>query len=182
MGKTNDTSVTATVKTADEFAGGEVAYLLQKVSGDTLVWGQNSSEDGATPIITTNEDYRVLPVMQGDAVVNYSVLRKGEINGDGIVDVYDYQALVNIALSETNTKDFADKYDLNGDGTVDVLDIAAAPKDTMSEADYNDLVSKVDEFEGACYMKNADFDGDGVVDVLDISAIEKLLSGHRVKV
>lgn len=174
-------STGATQKTADQFASGEVAYLLQKANGSTLVWGQASNSDGATPIPTSDEKYRVLPVVSGnDATVNYTVLRKGDTNGDGKVDVTDYQSVVNIALSDNNTKTFADKYDLNGDGTVDVLDISQADKTKMSDSDYKNLLKISDEFEGLCYMLSADFNGDGVADVLDIQVIEKLLSGHRV--
>lgn len=183
LNELNETHANAVKKTAEEFTSGEVAYLLQTSNGRTdLVWGQKSSEDGATPILTSNEDYRVLPVKDGSGIVNYSVLKKGETNNDGQIDIYDYQNLVNIALSENNEKEFAEKYDSNNDGVIDVEDCITAQRNGMSESEYNSLVKKADEFEGMCYMKNADFDLDGVVDVLDICALEKLLSKHRVKI
>ncbi len=189
--KLTDNSI---AKTADEFASGEVAYLLQKgvsavtvtdedgneVTTTPLVWGQKSSTDGSAPILTSNEDYRVLPVMDGEVVVNYSILKTGETNSDGVVDIYDYQNTVNIALSDNNLKTFSEKYDLNGDGVLDVLDISLAEQGGMSEAELSAFGEAVASADGMCYIKNADLDGDGVVDVLDISLLERLLAGHRL--
>lgn len=182
LNELGETPENAVKKTADAFASGEVAYILQEANGENLVWGQISTTDGSIPILTSTEDYRVLPVMAGGSTVNYSVLKKGETNGDGQVDVTDYQNAVNIALSSDNTKEIADKYDYNGDGVIDALDCSAAEKDGVSDEFYAELSSKVLNFEGMCYMKNVDINDDGVVDVLDLSAFERLLSGHRVKI
>lgn len=186
----------AKAKTTDEFASGEVAYLLQSGVGAVtetdesgnettytpLVWGQTSSTAGSTPILTSTEGYRVLPVTEGGSTVNYSVLKKGETNGDGQVDVCDYQNAVNIALSSDNIKEIADKYDYNGDGVIDALDCLEAEKDGVTDEFYAELSDKVIDFEGMCYMKNVDINDDGIVDVLDLSTFERLLSGHRVKI
>lgn len=111
-------------KTADQFASGEVAYLLQ--SGNTeQVWGQNSNQAGATPILDSTGLYKVVTVGETG---NYSVANVGDTNGDGTVDVADYQAVVNAAVSgkhqqsETASYDEIIKYDVNGDGYLDVLD------------------------------------------------------------
>ena len=170
-------------KSSLAFYSGEVAWLLQSAvdDADGLVWGQKGSADGDLPILTDNEDFRVLPVKDGESIVNYSVLHKGDINNDSVVDIYDYQQNVNIALSENNTKTETEKYDLNGDGVFDVLDCDAAQKQGMSDAEYSVLLKKVSD-SSLGYFKNADFDDDGVVDVLDIATIEKLLAGHRVKI
>ncbi len=111
-------------KTVEQFASGEVAYLLQQ--GNTeQVWGQMSNTEGSLPIITDNELYKVVTV---GGTGNYSVANVGDTNGDGTVDINDYQAMVNTvasgghAQSETESYDDIIKYDLNGDGYVDALD------------------------------------------------------------
>ncbi len=180
-----DSSVTdnSNGKSSLAFNSGEVAWLLQNAvnNADGLVWGQQGSADGDLPILTDDEDFRVLPVKDGESIVNYSVLRKGDANNDSVVDIYDYQQSVNIALSESNTKKETEKYDLNGDGAFDILDCNIAEKQGMSDEDYSILLQKTLNSELG-YFKNADFDDDGVVDVLDVAGIEKMLAGHRVKI
>ena len=52
----------------------------------------------------------------------------GDINNDGVIDVQDYQVLVNTILAgdheqlETSSYDDLIRYDLNSDGSLDVLD------------------------------------------------------------
>ena len=111
-------------KTAEQFASGEVAYLLQQ--GNTeQVWGQDNNQAGATPVFDATGLYKVVTVGE---TCNYSVANVGDTNGDGTVDVTDYQALVNMAVSEghsqTETASYDDivKYDLDGDGYLDVID------------------------------------------------------------
>ena len=111
-------------RTAEQFASGEVAYLLQQ--GNTAqVWGQMSNVDGSFPVLTSKDLYKVIKI---DETGNYSVANVGDTNGDGIVDAEDYQALVNMAVSaghsQTETASYDDivRYDLNGDGYVDALD------------------------------------------------------------
>ena len=124
MDALNGNSVPVTQKTAEQFASGEVAYLLQ--SGNTeQVWGQMSNTEGSLPVLTDNELYKVVTVGETG---NYSVANVGDTNGDGTVDVTDYQAVVNMAVSEghsqTETANYDDivKYDLDGDGYLDVID------------------------------------------------------------
>lgn len=111
-------------KTAEQFASGEVAYLLQQ--GNTeQVWGQDNNQIGALPIFDSTGLYKVVSLGETG---NYSVANIGDTNGDGTVDVTDYQALVNMAVSEghsqTETASYDDivKYDLDGDGYLDVID------------------------------------------------------------
>lgn len=186
------------VKTSEQFERGEVAYLLQsgvtpekiidengKVTGTKipLVWGQRSNLSGAFPEITSNEEYRVIPVVNGEMTVGYSLLHKGDINSDGVVDVFDYQSTVNIALSENNTKDFSDNYDYNSDGTVDVLDVQIAQTEGVSDEICQTLVGLIENSESVvCYCKNSDINSDGVADVLDCADLEKMLNGHYVKI
>ncbi len=113
-----------TGKTAEQFASGEVAYLLQQ--GNTeQVWGQDSNQAGAKPIFDSTGLYKVVTVGETG---NYSVANVGDTNGDGTVDVEDYQALVNKALADDHEQiekaeyDDIVRYDLYGDGYLDVLD------------------------------------------------------------
>ena len=59
-------------KTADEFANGDVCYILQN-SEDNLVWGQNLSSEGSMPVLTSDEDLRVYRVtaVKDDASSSY---------------------------------------------------------------------------------------------------------------
>ena len=118
----NDGGITTV--TAEQLKSGEIAYLLQQ--GNTVqIWGQMSNTEGSLPIITDNELYKVVTVGETG---NYSVANVGDTNGDGTVDVTDYQALVNKALAddheqiETASYDDIVKYDLDGDGYLDVID------------------------------------------------------------
>ncbi len=124
-GVTNSvTNVTAAVATQTQLASGEIAIAL----GDA--WGQMSNTEGSLPIITDNELYKVVTVGETG---NYSVANVGDTNGDGTVDVNDYQVLVNAILNEdpeqevvkqieTASYDDIVKYDLDGDGYLDVID------------------------------------------------------------
>ncbi len=158
----------------DSFYSGRVAYLLAEINGGK-VWGQTSNASGALPILTDNEDYRVLSVTGG----GYSILKKGETNGDGVVDVNDYQNLVNAALSENNTAEFS-QYDINGDGVVDVLDCIAAKANGVSDEHYSKIVSLASTLTKGGYTLRADINDDGAVDVLDCMLLEKMLGGHKV--
>ncbi len=120
----NSTVVSVEGKSSEQFASGEVAYLLQQ--GNTeQVWGQDSNQAGASPIFDSRGLYKVVTVGETG---NYSVANVGDINGDGTVDVVDYQALVNKALAddheqiETANYDDIVRYDIDGDGYLDVID------------------------------------------------------------
>ena len=115
--------------TLDGMLTGEMAYLLQSANTEQ-VWGQKANNNSNTsypklPVIDTTGIYKVAKV--GDTG-NYSVANIGDTNGDGTVDVIDYQALVNKALAddheqiETASYDDIIRYDLDGDGYLNVLD------------------------------------------------------------
>ena len=115
--------------TLDGMLTGEMAYLLQSANTEQ-VWGQKANNNSNTsypklPVIDTTGIYKVAKV--GDTG-NYSVANIGDTNDDGIVDVTDYQALVNKALAddheqiETASYDDIIRYDLDGDGYLDVID------------------------------------------------------------
>ncbi len=116
--------VSVEAKTAEQFASGEVAYLLQQ--GNTeQVWGQESNTEGSLPVLTDNELYKVVEIGETG---NYSVANIGDTNGDGTVDVIDYQALINTILADDHEQieaasyDDIIRYDLDGDGYLDVID------------------------------------------------------------
>ncbi len=112
-------NIELTSVTREQLKSGEVAYLLGEA------WGQMSNTEGSLPIITDNELYKVVTVGETG---NYSVANVGDTNGDGTVDVVDYQAVVNKALAddheqiETASYDDIIRYDLDGDGYLDVID------------------------------------------------------------
>lgn len=120
----NSTIINAEAKSAEQFASGEVASLLQQ--GNTeQVWGQDNNQLGATPILDKTGLYKVVTVSETG---NYSVSNIGDINNDGAIDAIDYQALVNKALAEdhkqieTASYDDIIKYDLDGNGYLNVID------------------------------------------------------------
>ena len=111
-------------KTKTQFENGEVAYLLQ--NGNTeQVWGQNSNLPGSLPVFTESTIYT--PVEIG-GTGTYSVCGVGDANNDAIIDVNDYQALVNSILvgehEQIGTARYDDiiKLDLSGDGYLDAID------------------------------------------------------------
>ncbi len=182
-------------KTAEQFESGEVAYLLQQ--GNTeQVWGQDNNQAGAKPMFTSNELYKVVTVGETG---NYSVANVGDTNGDGTVDVTDYQAVVNKALAddheqiETASYDDIVKYDLDGDGYLDVIDAyllhlfingfttvdvyAVGDYDlngkAFEEADIKAIKHAIENPEKlATYKKYAsDINGDGKLDENDLTAL-----------
>lgn len=50
---------------------------------------------------------------------------KGDINGDGLVDVVDLNCIINIMLGDAEASDYSGNADLNGDGSIDVADVNA---------------------------------------------------------
>lgn len=50
---------------------------------------------------------------------------KGDVNGDGAVDVADVNACINVVLGQEDASKYDGRCDLNGDGAVDVADVNA---------------------------------------------------------
>ncbi len=186
-------NIEITSVTREQLKSGEVAYLLGEA------WGQMSNTEGSLPIITDNELYKVVTVGETG---NYSVANVGDTNGDGTVDVVDYQALVNKALAddheqiETASYDDIVKYDLDGDGYLDVIDAyllhlfinGFTTVDVYAVGDY-DLNGKVfeeaDIFAMAEAMKSpedlethekyaCDINGDGKVSYDDLNTLTSM--------
>ena len=51
-------------------------------------------------------------------------LKRGDLNGDGTVDVTDVSMLIDVVLGKPINLAAGAKTDLNGDGTVDVTDVS----------------------------------------------------------
>ena len=110
--------------TEEQLKSGEVTWLLQSANTEQI-WGQQNNQPGARPVFDLGGLYKVAKVGETDS---YSVSNVGDTNGDGILDVNDYQAVVNEVLAEDNEQigtaayDDIIRYDIDGDGALDVLD------------------------------------------------------------
>lgn len=148
-------------KTIEEFASGEITYLLQAANTKQL-WGQKSNIPGAVPVFDKEGVYKVNAVVNED---NYVLADIGDIVKDDKVDVYDYQQLVNQVVSD-EVLDFKGKVssDIDGDGYLDVIDCA------LMQLIISGHHNKVN-----VYLKG-DFDFDGIPFTKeDIQAIKKAL-------
>ncbi len=156
---TADVSAETSGKTSEQFASGEVAYLLQSANTDKI-WGQKTNNYGSAPVFDTTGQYEVHSVA-GENI--YSLVNIGDIDADEDIDAQDYQQLVNRVLSDESF-DYEDMHisDMDGDGALDVIDCS------LMELMVSGNNSKVD-----VYLKG-DFDGDGVPFTQeDIVAIKK---------
>ena len=61
IGADSGTTTNVKNKTAEEFASGDVAWLLQ-YGQDDQVWGQNLGDENSLPMLTSEEDYSVIQV------------------------------------------------------------------------------------------------------------------------
>ncbi len=165
----SDTAGQTDVKTAEQFATGEVAYRLQKGNTD-LTWGQMSNTAGSEPILTSNELYAVAKF--GDdslSDLGYSVASIGDVTNDRFIDINDYQAIVNTILSKNNTDETAPdriihvRSDINGDGVVDALDATK-------------IWSAYFGWQKIHINAPWDFDGDGMVEDSDRVSIRQYVS------
>lgn len=165
VGNSSEGSVTTDIsgatdgKSIEQFASGEVAYLLQEANTEQL-WGQKMNSSGSGPVLDTTGKYKVNSVLETG---NYSLVDIGDIDEDEDVDISDYQQLVNRALSD-DVKEYEEllRTDIDGDGYLDVIDCA------LMQLMINGFYKKVD-----VYLKG-DFDCDGIPFTQeDISAIKK---------
>ncbi len=156
---TADISGKTEVKTVEQFANGEVAYLLQSANSEQL-WGQLVNISGRAPTFDTSGKYKVHAV---SGMNSYSLVNIGDVDDDEDIDVQDYQQLVNQALSSENLE-FSDMHisDIDGDGALDAIDCS------LMERFINGHSVAIN-----VYLKG-DYDFDGVAFTQkDISAIKK---------
>ncbi len=156
---TADTANSTTGKTVEQFASGEIAYLLQSANAE-LIWGQRTNIYGSAPEFDTTGQYKVTSVSEASV---YSLVDIGDIDEDEDLDNQDYQQLVNRALAGDKLE-FKDMHisDIDGDGALDVIDCS------LMETMVSGNNSKVN-----VYLKG-DFDGDGEPFTQeDIAAIKK---------
>ena len=156
-----DISGSVQVKTAQQFASGEVAHLLQSANSNQL-WGQKTNAIGTGPVFDTDGLYAVKAT---PAATNYSLITIGEIVENGEIDTGDYQELVNQALSgeKLEYRNMLNS-DIDGDGAIDVVDCS------MLEKIINGHTVAI-----GVYLKG-DFDFDGVPFTdRDVTAIKKAL-------
>lgn len=166
-GSASDTANVTTAVSVEQFASGEVGYLLQNANSE-LIWGQKSTVLGTGPCLTRNEFYAIAKFDSGEG---YSVTSLGDLNGDFAVNVEDYQLIVNIALGEENTEEkISDRLtfiraDITGDGVVDVLDIDAVLR--MYYGQYSVPI-----------YSPGDFNGDGVCTDEDTKSIKQTVTNE----
>ena len=60
------------------------------------------------------------------------VVEKGDVDGSGVIDIYDVKALVNSILGDKPVEFFDRAADLNGDGNVDITDVTKLIEKVLS--------------------------------------------------
>ena len=93
--------------------------IRQTATHDTYTDGQNSIKFGVGKIDALEGIKYILA--NSDKPIN----QKGDVNGDGQVNVADVTALVNIVLGKDTTPHDTATVDVNGDGQVNVADVTA---------------------------------------------------------
>ena len=164
------------------------------IQASAAIWEETT--EASHPILADNEFYKTVEIGETD---NYSVSNIGDINDDGIIDVNDYQALVNTIVADnheqTETASYDDiiRYDLNGDGYLDVLDAHLmnliinefATVDVYAVGDYDcngkafeeaDLISIKHALENPSKLSTAkkyasDINGDGKLSEEDLTEL-----------
>ena len=100
-----------------------VLIIVSTMSTSVVAVWENAQEVPQQATVESNDAYNSNITIQsgGTDIV-------GDINNDGIIDVQDYQLLVNTILAgdyeqfETTNYDDIIRYDINSDGCLDVLD------------------------------------------------------------
>lgn len=94
--------------------------------------------------------------------VNFTVvvpLIKGDINGDGIVNIVDVTTLIDILLSSDSSFSHLPMADINGDGVINIVDMSILIDTLLSVDDRSLVLSKI--VNGTNYMLYSRFvDGD----------------------
>ncbi|MBR1882851.1 MAG: leucine-rich repeat domain-containing protein [Muribaculaceae bacterium] len=69
-------------------------------------------------------DYEAAPQWREFTIEAGSIL--GDVTGDGVVDVVDINAIINVLLGKNSASEYKNPADITGDGEVDVTDVNAA--------------------------------------------------------
>ncbi len=160
-GATEDAPSSIEAKALEDFASGEVAYLLQKANTEQL-WGQKTTLSGSGPIFDKSGLYKVNAVKNED---NYALVGIGDIDEDDDIDEVDYQQLVNMALSDDSfSYEEMLSADIDYDGYIDVIDCSLMQRIITGNFDKVNVYLKGDfDFDGIPYTQE------------DIAAIKKAL-------
>ena len=101
-------------------------FEVDNLLGENIALGEwGSSSDNAFKI-TNGGEYSVYVNLNDMIVVftkNGSDLKVGDVTGDGVVDVADVNAIINIILELKTRDDYPGNADLTGEGVVDVADV-----------------------------------------------------------
>lgn len=85
-------------------------------------------DDFAHAVITNDETTDVIDLSELDYMFfsnSDSLYLKGDVNGDGEVNIADINALIDVILGSNHDDDVETRADVNGDGEVNVADINA---------------------------------------------------------
>ena len=99
-------------------AGTTAGTRVWLLKTDTNVIGNYAGSNAGT------KDYANLAMYKEVAAPTPS-FKKGDVNGDGLVDVIDVNCIINVILGEKEASEYEGRADLNEDGLVDVIDINA---------------------------------------------------------
>ncbi len=92
---------------------------------------------------------------------------RGDVTGDGKVDIADVNAVINIMLGKTVTSDeLLVTSDVTGDGTVDIADVNAVINIMLGKTVTSDEL-----------LATSDVTGDGKVDIADVNAVINIMLG-----
>ena len=81
-------------------------------------------------ITTARNKYWTPMIGDGSSWVEYTGQIRGDLNGDGVVDVADVTMMISMALG--NSAASLSLADLNGDGIIDVADVTAVIRIALS--------------------------------------------------
>ena len=160
---------TASIASGSEVEKGTAVYLYCKTEGATIYYTLDGScpcepgdarktYDGTPIIINGNVTIKAMAVAEGlyDSDVATFIYRvkhlKGDVNGDGVVNISDINQLIDYILRDRINSETLERGDVNGDGTINISDInvviqiilgsgsgAHAPVNTADMLHMNDL-------------------------------------------
>lgn len=161
------------VKTAEQFASGEVAYLLNNgVTDGTQAWYQNIGGENADPYPVLDNTHNTV-FKTDDSYKNGDLI--GDINRDGVIDTTDLTRLGEYIIRQTVlTADEVTLGDVNGDGKTDPNDLAIMKAYVNQEdADYANTGKYGINTMPTDALLVGDVNFDGVIDQSDADLISQ---------